>query len=231
MKIFSVDSAAAAGSAALLEDERLLAESFRNEGLTHSQTLMLRCDEVFRQTGVRPAEVDLFAVTAGPGSFTGLRIGIGTVKGMAFALCKPCCAVSSFAALAEAAREQSGEILAVLDARQKRVYCEGFRVENGQLCPALPKQILPIAELLAALSAAGLQYPLVVGDAAEAVCGALGGRAETDARFFQIHAAAVGAVAARMAAAGETCSADALRPSYLQLSQAERARQSGELSL
>ncbi|MBQ4094559.1 MAG: tRNA (adenosine(37)-N6)-threonylcarbamoyltransferase complex dimerization subunit type 1 TsaB [Oscillospiraceae bacterium] len=223
MKVFCVDSASAAGSAALWCDGEVLFESYKNEGLTHSQTLMLRCDEVFAQTGTRPADVDVFAVTCGPGSFTGLRIGIGTVKGLAFVGDKPCCAVSSFEALAEAAKDEADTILTVLDARQKRVYCAAFRVENGVPVQVMENGLLPISQLAEALDSAGVVRPLVVGDAADAVCAALGDAViPSDAAHRDIHAAAAVRVAARKAQAGDTCCASALRPLYLQLSQAER---------
>ena len=223
MKVFCIDSASAAGSAALWCDGEVLFESYKNEGLTHSQTLMLRCDEVFAATGTAPADVDVFAVTAGPGSFTGLRIGIGTVKGMAFAAGKPCCAVTSFEALAEAAKTQADTILTVLDARQKRVYCAAFRVENGIPVQVMEDSLLPIAQLEEALREAGIVCPYVVGDAAEAVCAALGENAVlSDETHRDIHAAAAACAAARKAQAGGLCSASELRPGYLQLSQAER---------
>ncbi|MEG2259910.1 MAG: tRNA (adenosine(37)-N6)-threonylcarbamoyltransferase complex dimerization subunit type 1 TsaB, partial [Oscillospiraceae bacterium] len=100
MIIFAVDSSSCAGSAAVYKDGTILAESFANVGLTHSETLMVLCDEVFRRSGIGPCDVDYFAVTSGPGSFTGLRIGMGTVKGMAFATRKPCVAVPTPEALA-----------------------------------------------------------------------------------------------------------------------------------
>ena len=97
MIVFGVDSSAAAGSAAAVRDGEVLYEAFANEGLTHSETLLVRCDEVFRGTGIEPAQVDCFAVTAGPGSFTGLRIGLGLVKGMAFVRNTPSCMCSGCA--------------------------------------------------------------------------------------------------------------------------------------
>ena len=223
MKVFCIDSASAAGSAALWCDGEVLFESYKNEGLTHSQTLMLRCDEVFAATGTAPADVDVFAVTAGPGSFTGLRIGIGTVKGMAFAAGKPCCAVTSFEALAEAAKAEAETILTVLDARQKRVYCAAFRMENGVPVQVMQDSLLPIAQLEAALGEAGIVCPYVVGDAAEAVCAALGEAVVLSPEAYRdIHAGAAAGAAARKAQAGGLCSASELRPGYLQLSQAER---------
>ncbi|MBR5502104.1 MAG: tRNA (adenosine(37)-N6)-threonylcarbamoyltransferase complex dimerization subunit type 1 TsaB [Oscillospiraceae bacterium] len=226
MKVFCIDSASAAGSAALWCDGEVLFESYKNEGLTHSQTLMLRCDEVFAATGTAPADIDVFAVTAGPGSFTGLRIGIGTVKGMAFAANKPCCAVTSFEALAEAAKDEADTVLTVLDARQKRVYCAAFRVENGVPVQIMQDSLLPIAQLPEALAEAGVVRPYVVGDAAEAVCAALGeGAVLSHGQYRDIHAAAAACAAARKAQAGGLCSASELRPGYLQLSQAERSLQ------
>ena len=100
MIIFSLDSSSKSASAAVVRDGVILSESFANIGLTHSETLLELCDEALRRASVTPREVDFFAVTSGPGSFTGLRIGMGLIKGMAFATKKPCVGVPTFEALA-----------------------------------------------------------------------------------------------------------------------------------
>ena len=224
MIIFSVDASSAAGSAALLEDGKIIYEAYANEGLTHSETLLVRCDEVFRRTGKAPADVDLWAVTSGPGSFTGLRIGMGLVKGFAFPEGKPCCAVPTFDALAEAAARTGRDLLTVLDARQKRAYYAAYRIENGVPVRLCPDGLLPLSGLQERCEELGLRSPLVAGDIAEAACGALadGEACPEELRF--VHAGQAGIAAFRLAAEGKTCSATELAPFYLQPSQAERNR-------
>ncbi len=225
MIIFSVDSSSAAGSAALLEDGRIVYEAYANEGLTHSETLLVRCDEVFRRTGKAPSDVDVWAVTSGPGSFTGLRIGMGLVKGLAFPGGKECCPVPTFDALAQAAAGTGRDLLTVLDARQKRAYYAAYRILDGIPVRLCPDGLLPIGELRERCAELGLRSPLVVGDIAEAVCAVLedGEACPEELRF--VHAGQAGRVAARLAAEGKTCSAAELAPFYLQPSQAERNRQ------
>lgn len=95
MKILALDSSAVSASAAVLDDDKVLGEFFINTKQTHSQTLMPMVQQVLTQTKTSLEEMDLFAVSAGPGSFTGVRIGVACVKGMAFAQNKPCIGVST----------------------------------------------------------------------------------------------------------------------------------------
>ncbi|MBQ8995357.1 MAG: tRNA (adenosine(37)-N6)-threonylcarbamoyltransferase complex dimerization subunit type 1 TsaB [Oscillospiraceae bacterium] len=224
MIVFSVDSSAVAGSAALIRDGEVVYECYAKEGLTHSETLLVRCDEVFQKTGFSPRDVDCYAVTCGPGSFTGLRIGLNLVKGMAFPGDTPCVAVSTFEALAHPAMGFGKDILCVLDARQKRVYCSAYHVETGTLVEALEGQILPIRELDGALKKAGIQDPLIVGDVADIVAGAVENGVLCEEKLRDVHAAEVGVIAYRKYLDGCSVRPDELVPVYLQLSQAERER-------
>ena len=224
MIILAVDSSSAAGSAAVYRDGQILYEAYANEGLTHSQTLLVRCDEAFRNSGVSPSDVDVFAVTAGPGSFTGLRIGMGLVKGMASASGAGCAAVPTFLALAQPLAQTGRDILTVLDARQKRVYCSAFRSSGGILEKVMEDCVVPLAELDAAVRECGLRDVLVAGDAAVQAAEAVEGAEDAGEEFRYVHAGQVCIAAAEMASRGELCTADELRPFYLQLSQAERNR-------
>ena len=224
MIIFSVDSASVAGSAALVRDGEVLYECFAKEGLTHSETLLERCDEVFRKTGCSPKDVDCYAVTCGPGSFTGLRIGINLVKGLAFPADTPCVPVSTFEALANPAIALGRDILCVLDARQKRVYCAAYHVDNGELVPATEGKIVAIRDLNAEMLEAGIHSPVVVGDMAEAVSGQVEGSTPCLAEMQDVHAAEVGRIAYKRFLNKETVRPEELVPVYLQLSQAERER-------
>ena len=224
MIILAVDSSSAAGSAAVYRDGQILYEAYANEGLTHSQTLLVRCDEAFRNSGIVPADVDVYAVTAGPGSFTGLRIGMGLVKGMAFASDAQCAGVPTFLALAQPLAHTGRDILTVLDARQKRVYCSAFRPNDGILEKIMDDCVIPLSEIDEAVRACGISRPLVAGDASAQAAEAVDGAEDAGEDFRYVHAGQVCIAAAEMARRGELCTADELRPFYLQLSQAERNR-------
>ena len=122
MKILALESSAVACSAALCEDETLVAQAFQNNGLTHSRTLMPMCGDLLKNCGAAPADVDVVAVAAGPGSFTGLRIGVAAAKGLAWSLGKPCAGVSTLEAMAWTAAHMGMEICPVMDARRGQVY-------------------------------------------------------------------------------------------------------------
>ena len=117
MKILALESSAGAASAALCEDETLLAQVFLNSGLTHSQTLLPMAEQMLASYGCRVSELDLIAVAAGPGSFTGLRIGVSTAKGLAWAAGLPCAGCSTLASMAWNLSGWDGEICAAMDAR------------------------------------------------------------------------------------------------------------------
>lgn len=121
MKILALDSSAVSASAAVLDDDKVLGEFFINTKQTHSQTLMPMVQQVLTQTKTSLEEMDLFAVSAGPGSFTGVRIGVACVKGMAFAQNKPCIGVSTLEAMAYPLSMLNGIICAVMDARCQQV--------------------------------------------------------------------------------------------------------------
>lgn len=129
MKIFALDCASGAASVALLEGDKLLGETFSDVALTHSQTLLPMAEALFQHTKTAPNGVDLFAVSAGPGSFTGVRIGIAAVKGLADAVGKPCMAVSALEAAAYPFKSFDGIICAAMDARCNQVYTALF--QNG----------------------------------------------------------------------------------------------------
>ncbi len=133
MKILSLDSSSVTASVAITENGNILSEKFINNGLTHSQTLMPMVEEVLNESGISIKEIDLFAITNGPGSFTGVRIGISAVKGIADALNKKCFAVSTLEAIAEPLKNQDVIACAVMDARCNQVYTASFNLGN-RLC-------------------------------------------------------------------------------------------------
>lgn len=226
MKILALESTAVAGSAALVEDEKVLGEFYCNTALTHSQTLMPMAEQLLACTRTALEDVDLFAVTAGPGSFTGVRIGVSSVKGMAMALEKPCCAVSTLEAMACGASMVEGLVCALMDARCGQVYTALFRVSGGRV-ERLTKDIaVSAAEAAAACAAWPGEKLYLAGDGA-ALCAPLPEFRALNAvllpepvRYQRASGAARAALA--MAGRGEVLSADRLAPIYLRVPQAER---------
>ena len=133
MKILSVDSSAQIATVALLEDGALLAEYSLNNGNTHSETLLPMVETILRDYRVSVSDIDLFACSSGPGSFTGVRIGAATVKGLAFAQNKPCIGVSTLEAIAENLSVCRGLICPVMNARRSQVYTALFRSDGKTL--------------------------------------------------------------------------------------------------
>ena len=120
MKILALESSAVAASAALCEDEMLLGQTYLHTGLTHSQTLLPMAADLLEQCGLKPQDLDLIAVATGPGSFTGLRIGVAAAKGLAWAAELPCAGCSTLEAMAWSLAGFQGEVCAAMDARRHR---------------------------------------------------------------------------------------------------------------
>ncbi len=220
MMLFACDSSGRAASAAIYRDGEPVCERFLDAGLTHSETLLPLCDEVFKESGLLPVNMDYFAVTTGPGSFTGLRIGVGTVKGMAFAADKSCVAVPTLEAYGYSHPEFNGTIVPVCDARRGRVYCAAFDTLNGNVKRVIADCAVPVEGLSALL--AGKNNILFVGDAARLCYNTFENKGYADFDETLMNASWVVAAALIKVKQGKVVSADALRPDYLQLSQAER---------
>ena len=133
MLILAFETSAKAASAALLEDGKLLAESYQNTGLTHSQTLMVMAENLLHQCGKTVTDVNAVAVAAGPGSFTGVRIGVAAAKGFAWGREVPCYGVSTLEAMALSLGAYQGYVCPVMDARRSQVYHALFYVNHGSL--------------------------------------------------------------------------------------------------
>ena len=146
MMILALESSATACSAALCRDGELVAQSYQNSGLTHSRTLLPMVRDMLENCQLTLEQVDVIAVAAGPGSFTGVRIGVSTVKGLAHALNKPCVAVDALEAMAAGVRPFSGVICPIQDARAGQVYGAAFQGET--LARLLPDQPLKLEEFL-----------------------------------------------------------------------------------
>lgn len=223
MLILALDSSAAPASAALLEDGKILSEFYINTKQTHSQTLMPMVESVLKLTNKTLDDVTCMAVSAGPGSFTGVRIGVSCVKGLSMTRNIPCAGVSTLRAMAENARQLTGIVCAVMDARCGQVYNALFRAEGGKLTRLCDDRALPIAELLEECKTFTEKIYLV-GDGAELCYKTFAAiRAELLLPQLRFQRAPGVAVAAQeMVENGQTVTPDALMPIYLRLPQAER---------
>ena len=203
-------------------------------GLTHSVTLMPLLDGMLKTAGLTLDDMDIIAVAQGPGSFTGIRIGVSAAKGLAWAKALPCCGVSTLEAMAYGVTDFEGVVVGAMDARRQQVYNALFRTENGRvtrLCADRAVAMELVAEELAAMP----EPKLIVGDGAVLLYDFLQ-KAGIGCRLAsplhrQQSAAGVALAAEHLAAQGLTCSAQELQPVYLRLSQAERERLARGLSL
>lgn len=227
MKILSLETSAKAVSAAVSEEGRVLAYAYQNVGLTHSVTLMPMVDAMLQNAGMTPADMDCIAVACGPGSFTGLRIGVSAAKGLAWALEKPCCAVSTLEAMAYNAALHTGTVVCAMDARRSQIYNAVFHCRDGVLTRRTPDRAIGLSELAEELK--NDENPkIIVGDGATLCYNYLSEqgiacRLAPPDRIMQ-SAAGVALAAEEMVRQGRTVSAQALAPVYLRLSQAERER-------
>ena len=227
MKILALETSAVTASAAVTEDERLLAQSFQNSGLTHSATLMPMVSDLLKNTGLALQDMDVIAVAAGPGSFTGVRIGVAAAKGLAWPEDKPCAPCSTLESMAWQCAHVGGEICAAMDARRNQVYCARFRAEGGALTRLTEDRAMGLDELAAEVRAAAAPQALV-GDGAHLVRAALEGQglpcALMPPHLLYQTAWGVARCALELARGGGLISAAAMAPSYHRLSQAERER-------
>ena len=225
MTILAIDTSSRAASCALLRDGVLAGEFFIDVQLTHSQTILPMVQSLLANTGIPMAQVDLLAVSGGPGSFTGLRIGIAAVKGMAMAVEKPCVLVSTLESLAWNLAAFTGVIVPVMDARRAQVYTAAFTWEGGRLTRQSPDAALSVDALRQTLAPSPAPV-MLVGDGAQLCKEHMADLAHitvAPAALLHQRAASVALVAAGTAPSGR-CSAAALAPAYLRLPQAERER-------
>lgn len=227
MLILAFETSAKAGSVALLQDGILLGESYQNTGLTHSQTLLAMAESMLAQAGKTAQEVEAVAVAAGPGSFTGVRIGVAAAKGLAWGNNIPCYGVSTLEAMAETMAVWNGYVLPVMDARRSQVYTALFRAENGKLTRVMEDCAISLEELGEAIK--NLELPIfLIGDGSNLCYNTLqnGCKALVLPPEHRMHQRATGValVAQKQIAAGLSGDGKALKPNYLRLSQAERER-------
>lgn len=221
MLVLAIDTTAVAASAALVDDNGIIAVFNVNNKLTHSQKLLPMIDSVLSESGYSIGDVELFAVSAGPGSFTGVRIGISTVKGLAFAKDTPCVPISSLEALAYMNKGCGAVMCPVMDARRDEYYNALFTADFERITD---DRAISAVELEAELA----KYDRVIlnGDGAEKFYSWLDGRlpgvvAASEITMLQ-NAGAVGLCALKKYKNGEVSSSFELAPFYLRKPQAER---------
>lgn len=230
MLILALDSTATSGSVALCEDTALLAEFTVNTGNTHSETLLPMVEAALAVTGHTVDDIDLFACTAGPGSFTGVRIGAATVKGLAFGRGKPCVGVSTLASLALNASMQTGVICPAMNARREQVYNALFASDGQVLTRLCADRALAISELGEELALQYADRPVyLVGDGArlvfDALSDTLGDRLHLmPERLIHQSAYNTAQAALELYRSGSYTTDAELVPVYLRPSQAERMR-------
>lgn len=228
MKLLTLESSSLSASVCITEDTRLLAQSFQNCGLTHSATLLPMADHVLTASRLTLDDIDAVAVVTGPGSFTGIRIGVATAKGIADGKNLPCIAVSSLAGTAWNVALTDRLICPVMDARRGQLYNALFTSENGQLTRLTPDRLILKDELKKELISLGKSV-LLVGDGAQMCYNTFIGSGELDCIpappgliFPCAHGAAM--EAHRLAQAGQVMPAVQLMPFYLRQPQAVRER-------
>ena len=225
MKILAIDTSATVASVAITEDLTPLAEYTLNNGNTHSETLLPMVEAAFSALSITARDIDLFALSAGPGSFTGVRIGAATVKGLAFGSQAPCAEVSTLEALAHNLTLHKGLICPVMNARRSQVYTALFRSDGEKLERLMPDSALSIEELDEILSKYGESVALV-GDGYDiTVKGFKATPLINVSEAYRLQSAlSVARVAFASYNEGKTVSDSALSVNYLRPSQAERER-------
>lgn len=222
MKILSIDSSSVSASAAVTENGQILAEEFVNNGYTHSVTLMPIINKVLTDSGVSVADIDLLAITNGPGSFTGVRIGIASAKGICDAVHIPSFAVSTLEAIAKPLSAKDALAVSVMDARCNQVYTASFYMGKRET----EDRAILISELLNELKNEKRDI-ILIGDGAlmcyEKLKGEISNISVADEEIRLVHASNIGFLSEEKIANGEnTVKSENLLPFYLRLPQAER---------
>lgn len=224
MKILSIDSSAKTASVAVTDGKTLLSDCFVNAGLTHSRTLMPMVDNALRQADLKIEDIDAFCVNSGPGSFTGIRIGVAAVKGLALSSSKPCAGVSTLESIAYNFIDENAVVCAAMDARCNQVYAALLSVENGIVTRLCDDYAVPINELTAEIKKITDKDVILAGDGAELCYKAMKDnvpnvRLSAEFRRYQ---RAYGAALAANERKDLFADSALLAPVYLRLPQAER---------
>ncbi len=228
MKILALETSAKACSAAVTENGRVVASAFQCTGLTHSRTLMPMVEDMLHNANLTLADCDVVAVANGPGSFTGIRIGVAAAKGLAFAAEKPMAGISTLEAMAISCIGTVGLIVCAMDARRQQVYNALFLSDGNRLTRISPDRPIALAELAEEIKCSAEAHIVVVGDGAHICHNYL-----TEAgihcvlappHLLQQNAVTVALAAEYAAAEGRLCSAQELAAVYLRAVQADKLK-------
>ncbi len=225
MKILGLDSTGNVCTAAISDDDKLIAEMTVNIGNTHSETLLPLIEQILKLSNTSINEIELFATSVGPGSFTGVRIGAATVKGLAFGKNIPLCEVSTLEALAENISSFDGILCPVINARRMQVYNAIFSCKDGVITRLTPDRAISVEELDSEL--ASFDEPIYLSGDGYDICKSnfkLAKTMDTQVKTRMQSGYSVCLCAKRMYDEGRTVNDKELSPSYLRLSQAERER-------
>lgn len=227
MLTLAFETSAKAGSVALHDGNTLLGESYQNTGLTHSQTLLQMAENLLKSCGYTPQQVQAVAVAAGPGSFTGVRIGVAAAKGFAWGNGIPCCGVSTLEAMALGLGAYQGYVVGVMDARRSQVYTATFHAQAGKLTRVAEDRAIALSALAEELKVYQ-ESVFLVGDGSILCYNTLKEQIPNlilppEHRIHQ-RAAGVALAAQTLLSDSSACDGAALKPNYLRLSQAERER-------
>ena len=225
MLILGIDTSAAPCCAAIYDSDKdiVLAQTVINNKLTHSVTLMPLVEDIIKNSGIKLSDIDLFAVSAGPGSFTGLRIGISAVKGMAFANNKPCAEVTSSESMVYNLSAFDCIVCSAIDARCNQVFDAVFEIKKGKVTRLTDESCHKAEELAQNLSAYGDKEIVLVGDGAELLLSECEKAGLKNVRLSPSHLRyQTGAGVCLAAMDKEQIKPEALMPMYLKLPQAQR---------
>lgn len=232
MKILAIDTTAKTAAGAICEDATALASFQVTGGFTHSETMLPEVDKLFSKTSLTPDDIDLFAISSGPGSFTGVRIGVSLIKGLAFGKEKPCIGVSTLEALCKNGATLGGDFIAcaVMDARRSQLYNAIFSCKSGRLTRLCDDRLISADDLSRELMS--YSEPIYFfGDGYEIAKKAFPSACDTPQELITQNAVSVAAVALEEYTSANDKSGftdTLLAPTYLRASQAEREYNAGK---
>lgn len=219
MRILAVDTSAVCAAVAVTDDDKILSESQTNTGLTHSRTLMPMIDSTLNNAEIPLDSIDFFACSVGPGSFTGIRIGVAAMKGLCDGLKKKCMPVSTLEALAYNLMGNNCTAVSVMDARCNQVYCGIFKVEGETVTRLIEDEAIKIDDLKEKLT--DYENIIFVGDGAKLCHNALGYSIASPSQMYQ-KGSSVAFCAKKNYSEDKLLDGSELLPVYLRLPQAER---------
>lgn len=223
MKILALESSAKAASVALCENSDLILQYFQNSGHTHSRTLLKMTEDLLGNIGLKTCDLDVIAVASGPGSFTGIRIGVSAAIGLAWGAGKPVCGVSTLESMAYHIEEPDYTICPVMDARRGQVYNALFQNTDGSVERLTPDRAISILDLMSEAKSDKKPF-MLLGDGAHLCYNAFwenGIFCRLSPPLLRLQSA-WGVACASLNA--PKAAPEALKPNYLRVSQAERER-------